>query len=146
MPQSFKAALLAVGLGAAALPAAAQVTPDNFVGGRVSDLAALCATGPSDPNIISAINFCHGFLMATGQFHAALTRPGGKIEPMFCSPSPLPTIATITAGFVDWARSNPHHAADPAVEGVVRFATAASPCPPQPAGNRRRVRAAAPPQ
>lgn len=144
MLRGFKASLLAMGLGAAALPAAAQVTPDNFVGGRVADLAALCAAGPSDPNVVSAVNFCHGFLMATGQFHTALTRPGGKVAPMFCSPSPLPTIATITAGFVDWARSNPQHAGDPAVEGVVRFATAASPCPPPPPS--RRARAAARPQ
>ncbi|MBX9748363.1 MAG: hypothetical protein K5Q68_01995 [Roseococcus sp.] len=138
-----KTAVLAVALGAATLPAAAQVTPDNFAGGRVSDLAALCAAGPSDPNVVAAVNFCHGFLMATGQFHAALTRPGGRIAPLFCPASPLPTIAAITAGFVDWARANPQHGGDSAVEGVVRFATAASPCPP-PAN--RRGRAAARPQ
>ncbi|UPY38305.1 Rap1a/Tai family immunity protein [Sediminicoccus sp. KRV36] len=143
MLQRFKVTLLVAGLGAASLPAAAQVTPDNFVGGRVSDLAALCAAGPGDPNVVSAVNFCHGFLMATGQFHAALTRPGGKIAPMFCPASPLPTIAAITAGFVDWARANPQYGGDPAVEGVVRFATAVSPCP-TPAN--RRARAAARPQ
>lgn len=143
MLRGCKVAALVAGLGLAALPARAQVTPDNFVGGRVADLAALCAAGAGDSNVVSAVNFCHGFLMATGQFHAALTRPGGRVAPMFCLASPRPTVATITAGFVEWARANPQYAGDPAVEGVVRFATATSPCPP-PAP--RRGRSAARPQ
>jgi hypothetical protein len=139
MSRGLKAAALAAGLLLAGLPAKAQVVPDNFVGGRVSDLTALCAAGPSDPNVVAAVNFCHGFLMSTGQFHSALTRTGGVVKPFFCLPSPLPTISDITAGFVTWSRANPQYANDPAVEGVVRFATATSPCPPRPAARGRRA-------
>jgi len=87
----------------------------------------------------AAVNYCHGFLMATGQFHTTLTRPGGGVQPMYRLPSPLPTVSDITAAFVTWARANPQYAGESAVEGVVRFATAASPCPP-PAHTARRPR------
>lgn len=136
-----RAAVFAAGLSLAALPAAAQVTPDNFVGGRTSDLAALCAAGPSDPNVVSAVNFCHGYLMAIAQFHAELTREGSPIGPLFCLARPLPTVSAITTGFVEWARANPQYAQTSAAEGVVRFASQASPCPPPAATGRRARRA-----
>jgi hypothetical protein len=136
-----RAAVFAAGLSLAALPAAAQVTPDNFVGGRTSDLAALCAAGPRDPNLVSAVNFCHGYQMAIAQFHAELTREGGPMNPFFCLVRPLPTVSTITTGFVNWARANPQHAQTSAAEGVVRFATEASACPPPPPTGRRARRA-----
>lgn len=136
-----RAAVFAVGLSLAALPAAAQVTPDNFVGGRTSDLAALCAAGPTDPNVVSAVNFCHGYLMAVAQFHAELTREGGPMGPFFCLARLLPSVATITSGFVAWAQANPQYAQTSAAEGVVRFASQASPCPPPPATGRRARRA-----
>jgi hypothetical protein len=136
-----RAAVFAAGLSLAALPAAAQVTPENFAGGRTSDLAALCAAGPSDPNVVSAVNFCHGYLMAIAQFHAELTREGAPMGPLFCLSRPLPAVSAITAGFVEWARANPQYAQTSAAEGVVRFATEASPCPPPPATGRRARRA-----
>lgn len=126
-------AALAAALSLATVPALAQVTPDNFVGGKTSDLAALCAAGPSDPNVVSAVNFCHGYLLAVGQFHGELTRRGSRVGAFFCLPDPRPTVASITAAFVTWAGANPQFAGTPAVEGVVRFATAAYPCPSRPA-------------
>ena len=136
-----RAAIFAAGLSLAALPAAAQVTPDNFAGGRTSDLAALCAAGPSDPDVVAAVNFCHGYLMAIAQFHAELTREGGQLGPFFCLQRPLPSVSTITSGFVNWARANPQYAQTSAAEGVVRFATETSPCPTPPATGRRARRA-----
>jgi hypothetical protein len=137
MPQRHLGAILAAGLALTTLPAAAQVIPDNFVGGRTSDLAALCAAGPSDPQVVSAVNYCHGFLLGVGQFHAEATREGARIRPFFCLPNPRPTVASITSGFVAWAAANPQFAGTPAVEGVVRYATSAFPCPPRPAASRR---------
>lgn len=139
MRHGTRMAALAAGLCLTALSAQAQVIPDNFVGGRTSDLAALCGAGPSDPSVVSAINYCHGFLMATGQFHAEVTAPGGRVPPMFCLPNPRPDLTTVTAGFVTWARANPQFAATSAVEGVVRYATAAYPCPTPPARPARRA-------
>lgn len=129
--------VLAAALGLAALPASAQVIPDNFVGGRTSDLAALCAAGPTDPMVRDAVNYCHGFLMAVGQFHAEMTREGARVRPFFCLPNPRPSISNITAAFVSWANANPQFAGTPAVEGVVRYATSAFPCPAAPARGRR---------
>lgn len=139
MLRGVKAAALAASLALAATAAEAQVTPDNFVGGRTSDLAALCAAGAGDPNVIAAINHCHGFLMATGQFHTAVTDALPNRRPFFCLPNPRPTLESVRTGFVTWARANPQQAGTPAVEGVVRFATDAFPCPPQPAQSRRRA-------
>ena len=130
-------AALAAGLCLSALSGQAQVLPDNFVGGRTSDLAALCAAGPGDPNMTSAINYCHGFLLATGQFHAEVTQPGARVKPMFCLPSPRPEVTTVVSGFVAWARANQQFASTSAVEGVVRYATDAWPCPPSSTPQRR---------
>lgn len=132
MMRGRRTAALVAGLCMAALSAEAQVTPDNFVGGRVSDLAALCAAGGSDPNVIAAANHCHGFMMAVGQFHAELTRTQGVVGPFFCLPDPRPSLATVSAGFASWAAANPQYAASSAVEGVVRYASATYPCPPAP--------------
>jgi hypothetical protein len=129
--------VFAVGLALAAAPATAQVIPDNFVGGRTSDLAALCAAGPNDPVVRDAVNYCHGFLMAVGQFHAEVTREGARIRPFFCLPNPRPSVSDITGGFVAWARANPQFAGTSAVEGVVRYGTATFPCPTPPARGRR---------
>jgi len=134
-----KAAALAAGLGLAATAAQAQVTPDNFVGGRTGDLAALCGAAPTDPNLVAAINHCHGFLMATGQFHTAIAEARPNRQPFFCLPNPRPTLEGARTGFVTWARANPQHAGTTAVEGVVRYATDAFPCPAQPAQPRRRA-------
>lgn len=133
MTTRWTGAVLAAALSLAGAPALAQVTPDNFVGGRTADLAALCAAGPSDPNVVSAVNFCHGFLLAVGQFHGELTQRGSRVGPFFCLPDPRPTVATITAAFVTWAGANPQYGSSSAAEGVVRFATAAYPCPRRPA-------------
>lgn len=122
-------AALAAGLCLSALPATAQVRPENFSGGRTSDLAALCGAAANDPNAVAAANYCHGFLMSTGQFHAEITQPGGRVRPMFCPPTPRPDVQSVTSGFVRWAAANPQYADASAVEGVVRYATAAWPCP-----------------
>lgn len=133
MTTRWTGAALAAALALGGAPALAQVTPDNFVGGKTSDLAALCAAGPSDPNVVSAVNFCHGFLLAVGQFHGELTQRGSRVGPLFCLPDPRPTVASITAAFVTWAGANPQYAGTSAAEGVVRFATSAYPCPRRPA-------------
>jgi hypothetical protein len=137
--RGMRIAALAAGLGLAALPGRADVLPDNFVGGRTSDLAALCSAASSDPSVVAATNYCHGFLMSAGQFHAELTARGSQVGPFFCLPDPRPDLRTVTAGFSEWARANPQFASTSAVEGVVRYATATWPCPPRPAARRGRT-------
>lgn len=132
-------AALAAGLCLPALPGRAEVTGDNFAGGKTSDLAALCGATQTDQYVVSAINFCHGFLMATGQFHAEITQPGGRVSPFFCLPNPRPSLDEVRSGFVRWVAANPQYAGTPAIEGVVRFGAATYPCPPSQARASRRT-------
>src|SRR5690349_1397581 len=97
-------AMTFAGLLLAAAPAAAQVSQQNFRGGTTGDLAALCGASPQDPEGIAAIAWCHGFMIATGQYHRELSAPGGVQRPLFCLPNPAPTLDEARASFVAWAR------------------------------------------
>jgi hypothetical protein len=103
----------------------------------VADLSALCGAAPDAANYASAIAFCHGFLQGTGQYHAAVTQPGSGIRPVFCAPSPPPTLLQISSAFAAWAAANPRYASERAADGLVRWASETYPCP-QPAARPRR--------
>jgi hypothetical protein len=99
----------------------------------VGDLAALCGVPPGDPNAAEAASFCHGYLAAVGDYHAALHPSGARPGALFCPPSPPPSVEQATASFVAWARANPQHQRERTVDGVVRWARSAYPCPAAPA-------------
>jgi len=104
----------------------------------VADLAAIC-----DPSItgiprLEAIAYCQGFLTSAGQYHALMNPPGGPMRPLFCVPNPGPTIAQSGVAFARWARENPSHANEPALDGMLRWAQASFPCPTQPTSRRTR--------
>ena len=116
-------------LAASAGPALAQPGPIT-----TGPLAELC--GSLDP---AASAYCRGFLTGAGQYHSAITAPGG-LNPLFCLPTPSPTLDQSQSAFVAWARANPQHAGERAIDGVMRWAASAYPCPtPPPAApaNRR---------
>jgi hypothetical protein len=77
------------------------------------------------------IAYCRGFLVGAGQYHAVITSPPAGRPPVFCLPAgdALPTIEQAQSAFAAWARANPQHAAERAVEGVTRWAASAFPCP-----------------
>jgi hypothetical protein len=124
-------AILAAGLAAAPLAASAQapgnVTPVTQVQ-STSDLAAVCDPGWSGVPRLEAIAYCQGFLTAFGQHHALLNPRGGSMRPLFCLPTPEPTIAQSGIAFAAWARSNPRHGGEPALDGLLRWAQATYPC------------------
>lgn len=126
------------GLLLVAAPAAAQVTQQNFHGGTTGDLAALCGASPQDPLGPAAIAWCHGFMVAAGQYHRELSAPGGVQRPLFCLPNPAPTLDEARASFVAWARANPQHANERAIDGLMRFAAQTYPCPRSESGQPRR--------
>jgi hypothetical protein len=105
----------------------------------VSDLAEICAIPPESPEFSAASFFCRGFLAGAGQYHGALHPAGGSRPPLFCAPDPPPTLLSAANAFVAWARANPQHGGEAAVDGLMRFAVQTYPCPPQerPAGRRR---------
>ena len=133
--------------------AMAQMTPMAPAGGgavtqvsTVSDLAAICDPATSNPLRLESIAYCQGFLTAAGQYHAALHPAASQVsQPLFCIPTPAPTVAESGLAFAAWTRQNPQHNAEPAIDGLLRWAQATYPCP-QPAATapaRRPARPAA---
>lgn len=129
------AALLLGGSG----PALAQTAPppQRGVPHTVAELAEICAIGPEAAEYTAASFFCRGFLAGVGQYHGATHPVGRGPQPIFCVPSPPPSLRDAAAGFVAWARANPQHAAEAAVDGLMRYAAATWPCPPEPRAARR---------
>ncbi|MBX9698685.1 MAG: hypothetical protein K2X74_04570 [Acetobacteraceae bacterium] len=129
--------LAAASAGAQAPPA----QPARGVPQTVSELAAVCAIGPDSPEHTAASFFCRGFLAGVGQYHAAMHPIGRGRPPIFCVPDPPPTLRAAAGGFVAWAAANPQHAGEAAVDGLMRYAAATWPCPPE---ERRQARRRAP--
>lgn len=98
--------------------AAAQTGPVT-----TGPLTELCASSDA-----TAVAYCRGFLVGAGQYHEASTARGG-LSPMFCLGDAMPTIEQAQASFVSWARANPQYAGDRAIDGVMRWAATAYPCP-----------------
>jgi hypothetical protein len=122
----------------AASPGDAQVTEQSFRGGRTSDLAALCGASGQDALAQAALGYCQGFVVAAGQYHRSLSAEGGVHRPIFCLPNPSPTFDEARLSFVAWARNNPQYGGERAIDGLIRFASAAYPCPAEPAPRPRR--------
>ncbi|ONG55971.1 hypothetical protein BKE38_07360 [Pseudoroseomonas deserti] len=115
----------------------------------VADLAAICDPAAGSPLRLESIAYCQGFITAAGQYHAALNPPGSAVSrPLFCVPTPAPTVAQTGLGFAAWARANPAHNAEPALDGLLRYAQATYACPPQAAAQpaRRAARPATTPR
>lgn len=119
-------------------PSKAQIAEQTFRGGRTSDLAALCGATEQDGLGQAALGYCQGFVIAAGQYHRALSIEGGAQRPNFCLPNPSPTFDQARLAFVSWARANPQFGAEPAIDGLMRFAAATYPCPGAPASWPRR--------
>jgi hypothetical protein len=131
--------------GAMALAAAwmqpALAQPAATTPGQVTTaaLAGFCATPAEDPNHAAATSFCHGFMIAAGQYHLEVSRPGGT-PPVFCLPTPAPSLERAEAAFVAWSRANPQHAEEKAIDGLMRWSSSAYPCPSPAAPTRRPAR------
>jgi hypothetical protein len=133
---------LATGM-AAAQPAATRQQEDLIDNvNTVADLAAVCQPSWGGVPRLEAIAYCQGFLTAAGQYHTLLHPAGGPMRPLFCTPSPAPSIAESGIAFSTWARANPQYAREPALDGMLRWAQSAYPCPQQPTPPARAPRAA----
>lgn len=124
--------IAAVSLAAAATlgaPALAQ-SPGHVTDVRtVSDLAAVCDPQVRGVERLESIAYCQGYVTAAGQYHTAIHPAGGSRRSLFCVPDPAPSVAQAGLGFAAWARQNPQHANDPALDGLLRYAQSAYPCP-----------------
>lgn len=128
MPRTFATAAVAAALLAA--PAAAQAPAHVTDVRSVSDLAAVCDPRIQGVERLESIAYCQGFVTAAAQYHTSLHPAGGTRNPMYCLPNPPPTVAQSGLGFAAWARQNPQHANEPALDGLLRWAQSTYPCPP----------------
>lgn len=115
------AATLAAGPALAQAPARGMTT---------ATLAEACASEGRDAAGATAAGYCRGFMAGAGQYHRALS---GDRPAIFCLPAEAPSFEAAQASFVAWARANPQHGAEQAVDGLMRWAAATYPCPAQPA-------------
>jgi hypothetical protein len=135
------AALLAATPGAEAqTPPPGASTPTAV--STTADLAAICLPTNTGVQRLEAIAYCQGYMTAIGQYHAMLHPAGGRVPPLFCLPSPAPSVAQSAIAFANWAKGNPQHANEPATDGLLRWAQATYPCPAQPAAPARGARTA----
>ena len=94
----------------------------------VSDLARVCDPSWRGVPQLEAIAYCQGFLTGAGQYHTLLHPTGGRSRPLYCIPTPGPTVAEGGVAFTAWARSNPQHGNEAALDGMLRWAQATYPC------------------
>ena len=94
-----------------------------------ADLATVCAPAWSGVPRLEAIAYCQGFLTAAGQYHALAHPASGRIAPLYCVPTPGPSIAESGIAFATWTEANPAHRTEPALDGFLRWAQATFPCP-----------------
>jgi hypothetical protein len=124
--------------GAATAQTASPQPATRRVPHTVSELVEICAIPGDSPEYTAATFFCRGFLAGAAQYHGAMHPIGGTRPPLFCVPDPPPPLPQAVNAFVAWARANPQHGGEAAVDGLVRFAQQTYPCPPGagPAGRR----------
>ncbi|MEN0076554.1 MAG: Rap1a/Tai family immunity protein [Paracraurococcus sp.] len=114
---------------------AAAQSPTSGV--TTATLSQACSSEAGQTNGAIAVGFCRGFMAGAGQYHREVStdRP-----PIFCLPTPSPSFDAAQESFVAWARANPQFGAEPAVDGLMRWAAATYPCPTQPAAAARSKR------
>jgi hypothetical protein len=109
-------------------PASAQLSHEPFRIPDTRSLIELCSAAESDPLYDDAINFCHGYVAGAWQYHEAQAN-GPQGRRLVCLPDPPPTRIEAIAMFLEWSKSHPEHASEPAVETMFRFLIGKWPCP-----------------
>ncbi|WP_431282310.1 Rap1a/Tai family immunity protein [Humitalea sp. 24SJ18S-53] len=110
-------------------PALAQPAAEPARVMTTSTLAGLCGLPATNPDQPAAQAFCRGFIIGAGQYHNEVSQARGA-RPIFCLPTPSPSLEAGQASFVGWAAANPQYGDDKAVNSVMRWAATTYPCPP----------------
>lgn len=123
-----RAAFLGACLAVASIPADGwAVTEQHFHVRTTEDLINLCATPPSDPLHVAAVNFCEGFVVGAYQYHNLSVAAEGR-APLVCPPSPPPTRDENVLRFIEWGRSHSAVMEKPPVAGMFEFLAERFPC------------------
>jgi hypothetical protein len=106
---------------------ALAATPDQFRVRSTADLVEICSTPANDALYAAAMGFCHGFAVGAYQYYrSSVSGPEGK--PFVCLPASPPSRTEGLQMFVAWARENPQHMGEPAVDTLFRWLVAQWPC------------------
>ena len=108
-----------------AAPAASAARPTGPL--STATLANLCSVTATDKETSEAVGFCRGFLIGAWQYHMEITQPGGQ-RPIFCLPTPAPTVEAAQASFVTWAGGHTEFSGERALDGLMRWAASTYPC------------------
>jgi hypothetical protein len=103
------------------------VTPEDFKIVNARDVADVCSVKEGDPYYTAAINFCHGYGVATFDVYQALmSRPGAK--PFVCMPEPRPARSKVVADYVAWLDENPKYDNEHPTNAIFKFLVEEWPC------------------
>jgi len=91
------------------------------------DLYTICSAQPGQPLYERAVAFCLGYATGVMQYHGAVAK-GSTLRPLVCPGRELARFEVVKQ-FLDWAPQHPELMSEPPVEGLVRSAAAAWPCP-----------------
>ena len=120
--------LRAVVLTVLLLPLAANaLEPELFQVRTAEDLVALCGVSGDEPKATAAIHFCHGFAIGAYRFYEATMKASSPTE-IVCLPNPHPSRDQVLAEYVAWAKANPQHQQERAVDNLFRFLGMKFPC------------------
>lgn len=102
---------------------AGAVEADAFKLRNFGDLVALCAADDD----VEAVQLCRGYILGAGSLYMELVR-AKRITAWACA-DPVPTVDEARTRIVSWARANPAHDGEQAIDGLWRAAAAVWPCP-----------------
>jgi hypothetical protein len=123
--------LLASTMALAQMPPRPSSTPNLVTHVRTAaDLAAVCNPSWTGVPRLEAIAYCQGFIASADQQDALLHPAGSRARPLYCLPTPPPTIAQAGVAFAAWMNANPSQADEPALEALLRWKQTTYPCPP----------------
>ncbi len=114
----------------AATPASADghegFTYEDFQARNAQDLMDICTVEESHSDYWEAKAFCFGLFHGGHKFHEALTS-GESFDTIAC-PGPEATVEDAVTVFVNYARANPQHLEEPAMDMIFRAVSAQWPC------------------
>jgi hypothetical protein len=100
---------------------------ESFRMRSTADLVEICSVSPSDSMYATAIGFCHGYGVGAFHYYQA-ANAGPRARPFVCLPNPPPSRTEALQMFLAWARENPQHMGESAVESLFRWLESKWPC------------------
>lgn len=105
---------------------ASEFTFEDFAVDSTEDLLDVCTVSEENVSHAEAAAFCYGFFQGAVHYHQALAT-GPHYAPIVCPAEP-PHVRQVVSVFVDYARANTQHMAEPAIDTAFRALIEQWPC------------------